>query len=309
MGLLQKGLLRHFWILSIFFTLLASSTLKQSFAVEAHRAGEYNSVIPINEIIIPPGYYSPELYSKVAVIQWAPVISPKLGVSNGEAKSYVTQNRRKLETFIREAHAQRAVWILTPEFATVGYPDTPNGNYRNKEDIRPYAETIPGPSTRHFSNLARELGIYLHIGLPEMAEPGRYFNTVVVLNPDGKIIAKHRKMNLFTGDGDYLESGTQITTYSAPWGKTGVIICADVYGSGIMEKYRKEEVRAVGMSASWAMSNSGMGFFQRGAAAAQAYMAASNHDYFPDSGVINPDGSLQSHIRQTTGIAYGFIRK
>jgi hypothetical protein len=38
-----------------------------------------------------------------------------------------------------------------------------------------------------------------------------------------------------------------------------------------------------------------------------AYMLAANQQYFPDSGVINPDGTAQSHIRQTNGLAYGYL--
>jgi hypothetical protein len=50
-----------------------------------------------------------------------------------------------------------------------------------------------------------------------------------------------------------------------------------------------------------------MSAFQSGARRVGAYVLAANQHYFPDSGVINRDGTKQSHIRQTKGIAYGYL--
>ena len=50
-----------------------------------------------------------------------------------------------------------------------------------------------------------------------------------------------------------------------------------------------------------------MDYFTRSAKSYELYILAANQIYFPDSGVINPDGSKQSHIRQSEAIAYGYL--
>jgi len=58
------------------------------------------------------------------------------------------------------------------------------------------AETIPGPSTELFGALARELGVVLVTSLFERRAPGLYHNTAVVLDSDGSIAGKYRKMHI-----------------------------------------------------------------------------------------------------------------
>jgi len=63
----------------------------------------------------------------------------------------------------------------------------------NKFDL---AETIPGPSTGFYGELARELGIVIVTSLFEKRAPGLYHNTAVVIEKDGSIAGKYRKMHI-----------------------------------------------------------------------------------------------------------------
>jgi len=58
------------------------------------------------------------------------------------------------------------------------------------------AETIPGPSTAFFGALARELNCVLVLSLFEQRAPGLCHNTAVVLERDGSIVGKYRKMHI-----------------------------------------------------------------------------------------------------------------
>jgi predicted amidohydrolase len=169
-------------------------------------------------------------------------------------------------------------------------------------------ESIPGPSTNYFSNLAKELKIYLHIGLAE-AEAGtnKYFNTVVAFDPKGKIVAKYRKIHLYQVETKFLSEGTQPVTYSSAFGKVGIVICSDIYSGFPMNDYKNAGLGILALSTSWAQWNTGMSTFEAGAKWVNAYVLAANQMYFPDSGVINPDGTDQSHIRQSNGLAYGYV--
>lgn len=60
------------------------------------------------------------------------------------------------------------------------------------------AEPIDGPTVREFQLLAREHKIYLVLGsIYERRRRGRPYNTMVVISPDGKRIARYRKIHLF----------------------------------------------------------------------------------------------------------------
>jgi len=99
-------------------------------------------------------------------------------------------------------------------------------------DLFDQAETIPGPSTERFGHLAKELGIVLVLSLFEKRAPGLYHNTAVVLDKDGSIAGKYRKMHIpddpayyekfyFTpGDLGFEPIDTSI-------GRLGVLVCWD----------------------------------------------------------------------------------
>lgn len=94
------------------------------------------------------------------------------------------------------------------------------------------AETIPGPSTEYFGALAKELQVVLVTSLFERRAPGLCHNTAVVLERDGTIAGKYRKMHI-PDDPAYYEKfyftpgdlGFQPIQTSV--GKLGVLVCWD----------------------------------------------------------------------------------
>jgi N-carbamoylputrescine amidase len=92
---------------------------------------------------------------------------------------------------IRRAAEQGAELVVLQELHTGSYfCQTEN------TDCFDLAEAIPGPSTDFFGALARELGIVLVTSLFERRGPGLYHNTAVVLEKDGSIAGKYRKMHI-----------------------------------------------------------------------------------------------------------------
>ncbi|WP_406613038.1 carbon-nitrogen hydrolase [Neolewinella maritima] len=94
------------------------------------------------------------------------------------------------------------------------------------------AETIPGPSTEYFGTLAEELGLVLVLSLFEHRAPGLAHNTAVVIERDGSIAGRYRKMHI-PDDPAYYEKfyftpgdlGFQPIETSV--GKLGVLVCWD----------------------------------------------------------------------------------
>lgn len=102
-----------------------------------------------------------------------------------------SDNKRRLKEAIRSAAAQGAELVVLQELH--------NGLYFcQTEDVNVFdqAEPIPGPSTEEFGTLAAELGIVLVLSLFERRAAGLYHNTSVVLERDGSIAGKYRKMHI-----------------------------------------------------------------------------------------------------------------
>ncbi len=102
-----------------------------------------------------------------------------------------TDNKSRLKVAIRKAAEQGAELIVLQELH--------NGLYFcQTEDVQIFdqAESIPGPSTEEFGALAKELGIVLVLSLFERRAAGLYHNTSVVLEKDGTIAGKYRKMHI-----------------------------------------------------------------------------------------------------------------
>ncbi len=128
---------------------------------------------------------------------------------------------------IREAAARGAGLVLLQELHTGVY-------FCQSEDTRQFdlAEPIPGPSTDELGRLAKELGIVIVASLFERRAPGLYHNTAVVLERDGAIVGKYRKMHIPDDPGYYEkfyftpgDLGFAPLVTSA--GTLGVLVCWD----------------------------------------------------------------------------------
>lgn len=94
------------------------------------------------------------------------------------------------------------------------------------------AETIPGPATEIFSQLAKESGVVLVTSLFEKRAAGLYHNTAVVFEKDGSIAGKYRKMHI-PDDPAYYEKfyftpgDLGFNPIKTSVGKLGVLVCWD----------------------------------------------------------------------------------
>ncbi|MDO5075279.1 MAG: carbon-nitrogen hydrolase [Bacteroidales bacterium] len=103
----------------------------------------------------------------------------------------VQANRSKLAERIAQAASQGAELVVLQELHNSLY----FCQIENTE-LFDLAEPIPGPSTDFYGALARQHGIVLVTSLFERRAPGLYHNTAVVLEKDGSIAGKYRKMHI-----------------------------------------------------------------------------------------------------------------
>ncbi len=128
---------------------------------------------------------------------------------------------------IRQAAAQGAQLILLQELHTSVY-------FCQTENTRFFdlAETIPGPTTQRLGELARELQVVIVASLFEKRAAGLYHNTAVVIERDGSLAGRYRKMHIPDDPGYYEkfyftpgDLGFQPVATSV--GKLGVLVCWD----------------------------------------------------------------------------------
>eukprot|EP00929_Paragymnodinium_shiwhaense_P085763 TRINITY_DN46199_c0_g1_i1.p1 TRINITY_DN46199_c0_g1~~TRINITY_DN46199_c0_g1_i1.p1 ORF type:complete len:348 (+),score=69.57 TRINITY_DN46199_c0_g1_i1:104-1147(+) len=116
-----------------------------------------------------------------------------------------------------------------------------------------YGERVPGrgesASAEHgdagrlLGELAKQHQVWLVGGsVPEIADDGRIYNTCMVVDPTGRVAARHRKVHLFDvevaatdsrpgisfKESDRLGAGQELTVVDLPWCRAGIGICYDV---------------------------------------------------------------------------------
>ena len=139
----------------------------------------------------------------------------------------MADNRQRLGEKIKKLAHEGAELIVLQELH--------NGLYFcQTEDVNVFdqAESIPGPSTEFYGNLAKELGVVIVTSLFERRAPGLYHNTAVVMEKDGTIAGMYRKMHIPDDPGYYEkfyftpgDLGFQPIDTSV--GRLGVLVCWD----------------------------------------------------------------------------------
>ncbi len=151
----------------------------------------------------------------------------KVGIIQQHNTADIDQNKKRLADKCRQLAEKGARLIVLQELHnSLYFCQTEN------VDLFDLAETIPGPSTEFFGQLARELGVVIVTSLFEKRAAGLYHNTAVVMESDGSIAGKYRKMHIpddpayyekfyFTpGDLGFHPIDTSV-------GRLGVLVCWD----------------------------------------------------------------------------------
>jgi N-carbamoylputrescine amidase len=137
------------------------------------------------------------------------------------------QNLTRAIEFIREAAKNGAQIVCLPELFRSQY-------FCQSEDHDNFslAENIPGPSTDALTKLAREKSVVIVASLFEKRAAGVYHNTAVVIDADGNILGKYRKMHI-PDDPSYYEKfyftpgDLGFQSWKTARGNLGVCVCWD----------------------------------------------------------------------------------
>jgi predicted amidohydrolase len=234
---------------------------------------------------------------RVAAVQY----SPKLGEKE--------RNVRELGLLVQEAIAHQARLIVLPEMASTGYCWT------SREEIAPYVEPIPGPTTEYFQLLATHHRCYIAVGLPEVDPLTQvYYNSVALLGPDG-LVGTYRKLHSYIAEPRWARDGDRgLPVWETELGRISTLICMD---AGYCESSRIAALHGadvVLLLTNWDDEACPSSRWMARAFENGVYVIASNRydrergvQFSGGSCVLNPDGSIQAYRDNGAGIVYGEV--
>lgn len=172
---------------------------------------------------------------KIALIQ----------ISANEDKA---KNIAKAVSFVKNAVGKKSQCIALPEVFSF------RGDLRNRDTLKAIAEHVEGETVSVFKELAKVNRAWIILGsIIEKAADNKFYNTCIVINSQGKIAAKYRKIHLFDarlGDKIIRESacfkaGNKTQVVGIEGFRTGLSICYDLRFSNIYQAYKKAKVDAI----------------------------------------------------------------
>ncbi len=137
----------------------------------------------------------------------------------------VEENFSKIINFLEQASSQSVDIIVFPECVLCDY---------YVDNFQPFAKPIPGEHSDRICELARRYSLAVVIGLIESAPQGLY-NTAILIDSDGKILAKYRKTHLSVStrddtiarETDVFLAGDVLPVFDTAFARVGIMICKD----------------------------------------------------------------------------------
>jgi predicted amidohydrolase len=234
---------------------------------------------------------------RVAAVQYEPTLGEK------------ERNVSDLLRLVEAAAQHDARLIVLPEIATTGYC------WLSREEIAPYVEPIPGPTTDRFQRVAAQYGCYIAASLPEVdPEINAYYNSMALLGPEG-LIGTYRKIHSFISEPRWARDGDLgMPVWETPLGRLTGLICMDaeyfeaaripaLHGADVIlfpTNWNDEHCPS-----SWWMARA----FENGVylIAADRYGCERGVQFSGGSCILNPDGSIQAFLDTGDGIVYGEV--
>ncbi len=153
------------------------------------------------------------------------------------------RNLKHAEKMISEAADNLAKVVLLPEALNLGWTH-PSALLE--------AEQIPEGETAQFLiNQSKEKGIYICCGLIEK-DGEKVFNSAVIIDPNGELLLKHRKINELEIGLEYYSTGDNTNVCETEFGTLGLAICADAFVSSNLKSLGQLGADIILSPCSWA---------------------------------------------------------
>jgi predicted amidohydrolase len=160
-------------------------------------------------------------WSGVALSESTPLESRKVrlaSVHHRPGGKSMMENCREFAPIIADAARQKADLVVLPETLTY---------FGRRKSYAECAETVPGPSTEYFGELAKKHNLYIVAGLLER-DGHLVYNVAALLGPDGKYVGKYRKVALPRSEiAGGIAPGSDYPVFETRFGKLGLMVCYD----------------------------------------------------------------------------------
>jgi len=137
------------------------------------------------------------------------------------------ENLRRAESIVRQAAEKGAQIVVLPECLDLGW---------THPSAKELAEPIPGRYCDVLREAAVQADIFIVAGLTERfvhAGDDRVYNAAVLIGANGRILLKHRKINILDIAQDLYAIGDRLAVAETPLGVIGLSICADNFGDSL----------------------------------------------------------------------------
>jgi N-carbamoylputrescine amidase len=154
-------------------------------------------------------------------------------------------NFRRIEYALEQARAGRADIAAFPESIILGWQNP---------DAHRLATPIPGADSDRIAALARQYGLMICIGLDEK-DGGRLYDSAILVGKTGKVLWKHRKLNVLAHlmDPPYAVGEPEgIGAVDTEFGRIGVLICADTFVDAYVDRLNQLKPDLVLVPYGWA---------------------------------------------------------
>jgi (R)-amidase len=122
--------------------------------------------------------------------------------------------------------ALQAIAGCAPQTDLIVFPETHLTGFPTKDNVSALAQPLDGPAMTAVHQAARQHNLSVVIGIAE-ARDGRYFNTTVLMTPDGIAMA-YRKTHLWASDRGIFQPGDAMVTCEWKGLRVGLLICYDI---------------------------------------------------------------------------------
>jgi hypothetical protein len=112
-------------------------------------------------------------------------------VARAETRVHVVE---RLLVMLRDAAAQGAELVVFPELALTTF--FPRWDLADDELLAFFEREMPGPDTQPLFAEAKRLGVGFHLGYAELTASGRRYNSAILVERDGTVVTKYRKVHL-----------------------------------------------------------------------------------------------------------------
>lgn len=215
-------------------------------------AGVFTAAIDLSEAkldtTVAEANFAPDLYAK-----WYQELADKKAA--GESLSYTPQttdgpvaavakctavwgdkdaNVQMMIDYIKDAGEQGVKILVFPETILSGYMyvEPEAGEECMQKQL---AETVPGPTSSIIAEYAKQYGMYIVYGLPELKD-GEVYNSAAICTPDGEQLS-FQKIHPYGTENEWAIPGNTPVILDTEWGKIGVSICMDGHFEPELERY------------------------------------------------------------------------